>query len=143
MRIGLCLASLVLVSAAPSAPARTPQEKPLEERQAAFLASVKAGEVDEAYAALLKGSAIPEDQVGSLAEETRKGVKIYGGVAGVQNLGLVKQEKHIAFGVAIVCADRMPLFFYFVWYRKTEAAPWVIINSWFNDKSREFLEFRR
>jgi hypothetical protein len=139
---------LIVVAIAVSAASFGPQEpaKPasLEARQEAFLTTLKAGEFAKAYETLIKGSKIEEkqDQVANLREQTERGATMYGGVAGWENLG-VRQEKHQAFGQAILCCKQAPMYFYFVWYRPTEASPWTLINVWFSDVAKDYWQLKQ
>lgn len=134
----------VAVALATAVPARA-QEAGLPERQAAFLKGLQDGKYADAYAELLRGSLVLANkaEVDNLVSQTEKGVNLYAGVTAVDNLGLTKQTKLLAFGTAVVGCAKAPLFFYFVWYRPREDAAWRIQNVWFDDQVRSFFEPRK
>lgn len=140
--VALIACSAFGLSFAPQEP-----EKPAapEARQEAFLAGLKAGEFAKAYDKLLKGSPIEEkqDQVANLRDQTERGVTLYGGSMGFENMGIVRQEKHQGFGIGILCTKQVPVYFYFVWYRPTEASPWALVNVWFSDVSKDYWQLRK
>ena len=138
------IAVLALVSAAGLA-SFTPQEtagRPgsTAARQEAFFESVKAGEIEKAYEVLLKGSGLEgkNDQVVNLVEATDRGVKLYGGVQGWDNFGIVKPEKHQGFGLGLIRCAQKPIYVYFAWYRPEERAPWAITSVWISDVPKEY-----
>lgn len=136
----MTLLAVTLLLAGVQAPTPAQEVSPAA-RQALFLKSLQEGKAQEAFAELFRGSPILErkDEVANLIQQTMKGVEIYGGVTGQENLGLTRQQKHVAFGAAIVACNKAPLYYYFVWYRPREDAAWILHNMWFDDKSREFL----
>lgn len=141
------LAVVAILSAASFAP-QDPPKKPAADpaaRQEAFLAGLKAGEVAKTYATLFKGSRLEgnAEQIDVMVEQTDKGIKLYGGIVGWENCGIVRQEKHQAFGMGILCCEQVPVYFYFVWYRNAESAPWVLINSWFSDQAKDYWSLRK
>jgi hypothetical protein len=124
-----------------------PQDPPAKDpgpaaRQEAFLAGLKAGEAEKAYEKLFKGTRFA-DEVEKMTGETEKGISVYGEIASLENLGLVRQDKYQALGMASLCCDKGPLNFYFTWYRKSEAAPWILTSFWFNDQAKEYFQFRK
>lgn len=131
-------------SFSPQEPPKKPQPSDPAARQEAFMAGVKAGDISKAYDDLLKGGRIgeKEEMVDKLKDQTRAGVKLYSGVVGWENLGIVRQEKHQAFGIALLCCKDVPVYFYFVWYRSEEGAPWALINIWFSDQSKDYWMLR-
>ena len=136
----LAILSLAGISFAPQdPPAKDPSPAA---RQETFLADVKAGDVEKAYEKLFKGTRFA-GEVEKMLGETEKGISVYGKIVGVENLGLVRQEKHQAIGMASLCCEEGPLNFYLTWYRKTEAAPWKLSGFWFNDQSKEYFQVRK
>lgn len=138
--LGFALALATLIGAAPA------QDKSPANRQLEFLKAVQEGKIKDAYADLLEGSLILADKkadVDNLIGQTDKASEIYGGVTAVENLGLVKQEKHVTQGIGILCCEKAPLYFYFIWYRNKADAPWRVQNVWFDDNSRAFMEHRK
>ena len=133
-----------LVSFAPQDPPKKAAAGPAE-RQEDFLATLKAGKIEKAYDALFKGSRFADkpDQVENLIDQTAKGVGLYGGVVGFENTGIIRQEKYQALGMGILCCDQVPMYFYFVWYRSAETAPWAVINVWFSDQVKDYWMLRR
>jgi len=145
MKIILPLAAaLVAAGFAAQDPPKKPAAGPAE-RQEEFMATLKAGKIEKAYDTLFKGSRFADkpDQVENLIDQTAKGVGLYGGVVGFDNGGIVRQEKNQAFGIAILCCDQVPMYFYFVWYRSSETAPWALVNVWFNDQVKDYWMLRR
>jgi len=141
MRLML-LQVLVLPALVVAAPA---QEGSIPKRQAAFLKALQQEKVKEAFEDLLEGSLIldKKQDVENLVTQTEKGIAIYGGVTSIEDLGIVRQDKHLATGLAIVCCEKAPLYFYFIWYRNKADAPWRLHNVWFDDNSKYFMEHRR
>jgi hypothetical protein len=137
--LGMAAALAAVTGAAPS------QDKTLAGRQAAFVKGIQEGMIKEAYVELVEGSLILEkkDEIENLITQTVKGTEIYGGVTAVDNLGVVRQEKHVAHGQAIVACEKAPLYFYFIWYRNKADAPWRIQSVWFDDNSKFFMEHRK
>jgi hypothetical protein len=135
----LAALSLAGVSFAPQDPPKDPGPAA---RQESFLSDVKAGEVDAAYEKLFKGTRFAAEAE-KMSDETEKGISLYGEIAGVENLGLIKQDKHQALGMALVCCEQNSLNVFFTWYRKTEAAPWKLNGFWFNDQAKEYWQFRK
>jgi hypothetical protein len=137
---------LVIIAIALTAASFGPQEPAKEPgpvaRQEAFLAEVKAGEIDKAYEKLFKDTRFAAE-ADKLSDETEKGLSLYGDIAGVDNMGLVRQDKNQALGMGSLCCEQGPLNFYFTWYRKTEASPWKLSGFWFNDQVKEFWQFRK
>lgn len=115
------------------------------ERQEEFLATLKGGKIEKAYDTLFKGGRFADkpDQVEKLIDQTAKGVGLYGGVVEIENCGILRQEKHQAFGLGILCCDQVPVYFYFVWYRNAETAPWALINVWFSDLGKDYWALRK
>ena len=109
------------------------------------MTALKAGEVAKGYEGLTKGSRLEgkDEELANLREQTEKAVKIYGGVVSWDNAGLVRQEKHQALGIAILCCDHVPVYFYFIWYRNAETAPWTLVNVWFSDQAKDYFILRR
>ena len=140
----MILNALVFATAL-AAPVALVQEKALPERQVAFLKAVQAGKIQDAYKELLRGSPILEKQadVDNLVAQTEKGVGIYGGVTSFEDMGLLRQHRNVAFGVSVLACEKAPLYFYFVWFRPREEAPWRIQNAWFDDNSRAFFDARK
>ena len=140
----LQLATLVLALAAVlgMAPAQDPT---VAARQTAFLKQVREGKIEEAYDALLEGSLVREKKadVENLVTQTEKALGLYGGVTELEDLGASRQDKHVAHGTAIVCCEKGPLYFYFIWYRPKSDAAWRIQNVWFDDNARAFMEKSR
>lgn len=139
-RLPLSLVFLALLATAARA-----QDKPLSERQADFLKGLQEGKVQEAYAEILRGSLILQNKtdVDNLVVQTEKGLKVYGGITAVENLGLTREHKLVAFGSAVVGCEKGPLYFYFIWYRPRLDAPWRSQNVWFDDNSKAFVEGRK
>lgn len=135
--------AVLLASGLGAAPAQDPP--PLPARQTAFLKGIQAGKIRESYGELLAGSLILEkkSEVDNLVSQTTKGLEVYGGVTSIEDLGILREDRHLAFGAALVCCERAPLFFYFIWYRTAPAAPWKAHNVWFDDNARAFLEHRK
>jgi hypothetical protein len=121
------------------------QDKGLAGRQEQFLKAVMGGKVKEAYGTLLAGSPVLEktSEVENLVTQTEKGLQIYGGASAVEDFGLLREDKHVATGAGLLCCEKHPLFFYFVWYRPRVDAPWRIQTVWFDDNVRAFMEQRR
>ena len=121
------------------------QDPAPSERQATFLKTLQEGKIQEAYAELLRGSHVLENkaEVENLVTQTDKGINVYGGISAVENLGLTRDHKLVAFGTAIVGCSKGPLYFYFIWYRPRLDAPWRCQTAWFDDNSRAFVEGRK
>ncbi len=121
------------------------QEKPLPERQADFFKGLQEGKIQEAFAEILRGSLVLQNkaEVDNLIVQTEKGLKVYGGITAVENLGLTREHKLVAFGSAVVGCEKGPLYFYFIWYRPRPDAPWRAQNVWFDDNSKAFVEGRK
>jgi hypothetical protein len=136
----------ILAASATSFAPQEPPGKPAQPaaRQETFMASLKVGEFAKAYETLVKGSRIEEkqDQVANLRDQTEKGAAAYGGIVGWDNMGIVRQDKHQAFGIALLATKQVPVYFYFVWYRTSETAPWMLINVWFSDVSKDYWQLR-
>lgn len=134
----------VLAAAACVLPAfRSAQETGPEQRQADFLRILKENKIEEAYADIFKGSTFPPGEVARLVQATVQGRDTYGGFTESENLGLTRKDKLVSIGMAVVGTQKRPLFFYFAWYRKTEASPWAIVSLWFNDQIKEYMDYRR
>lgn len=114
-------------------------------RQQEFLKGVMAGKLKEAYTALLAGSPVLDNkaEVENLLAQTEKGLAVYGGATAVEDLGFLREGKHVAVGSGLLCCAKHPLFFTFVWYRPALDAPWRIQSVWFDDNARAFAEQRR
>jgi hypothetical protein len=113
-------------------------------RQERFMASVKAGEVEKAYEELIKGSRFEkvEGRLKAFAAEAEKAIKALGEIRDWDSPGVLLQDRHQAFGTAILCGEDQPLYFYFVWYRKTETSRWVLLHTWFDDHVKEYWRSR-
>jgi hypothetical protein len=144
MRIQALVPALLLTLLAGTAPAQD-KDKGIAGRQTAFLKAVKGEKIKEAYEDLLEGSLILEKKgdVENLVKQTEKAVALYGDVTSIEDFGVVKQDKHLASGLGMVCCEKAPLFFYFIWYRNKPDAPWRLHNVWFDDNSKAFLEHRK
>ncbi len=142
MRIGI-IALIVLGGAALVAARPGRQDASPVDRQAAFLKSIQGGKVKGAYEQIIKDGPLTMDVCDKLVAEAKKGIELYGDAAEFENLGLVREDKHIAMGIGILCTERTPLFFYFVWYRPTEKDAWRLVNTWFNDQTKEYFSLRR
>jgi hypothetical protein len=139
----LAILAFVAVAGVSFGPQDTPAKDPgPAARQDAFLADLKAGAAGKAYEKLFKGTRFA-GEAEKMAGETEKGTSIYGAVADVENLGLVRQDKHHALGIALLCCEQASLNFYFTWYRPTEASPWTLNGFWFNDQTKEYWQFRK
>jgi hypothetical protein len=140
IRLPLSLAFFAMLSTAALA-----QDKSAPERQADFLKGLQEGKIPEAFAELLRGSLILQNkaELENLITQTEKGLKLYGGITAVENLGLTREHKLVAYGSALVGCEKGPLFFYFIWYRPRLDAPWRAQNVWFDDNSRAFFEGRK
>ena len=108
--------------------------------QEAFLKALKAGDVGKAYDALVKGTSLEaqKEQLEKQREMTEKSIKARGGIVTWDNAGIIRQDKHQALGIAILCCDQAPVFFYFTWYRNTETGPWVLLGVNINDMIKDY-----
>lgn len=137
----VALLAMACVSFAPQEPPKKAAADPAAQQEA-FLADLKAGEIDKAYEKIFKGTRFAAESE-KMSDETEKGISVYGDVAGFENLGLVRQGRHQALGVASLCCEQAPLNFYFTWYRKTEASPWKLTGFSFNDQAKEFWQYQK
>lgn len=121
------------------------QDEDPAERQLKFLKGIREGKIAESYAAILEGSLIKEKKadVENLVGQTRKAFEVYGAPSDVEHLGIVTAGKHLSEGLAIVCCEKSPLFFHFIWYRPSAEAPWRMQNLWFDDNPRAYFERRK
>lgn len=140
----LMVAGVVLTAGMGAAPAQD-KDKPVAGRQTAFLKAIQGEKVKDAYEDLLEGSLILEKKgdVENLVKQTEKALHLYGEVSAIEDLGIVRQEKHLASGLGMVCCEKAPLFFYFIWYRPKADAPWRLHNVWFDDNAKTFMEHRK
>ena len=143
MRIHVLMAAVVLATVT----GVSPQDKStIVDRQAAFLRTIQGEKIKEAYDILMEGSRIPHDReadVEILVKKTEQAIAGSGRVSSIEDLGIVRQDKQVAWGLAIVCCEVRPVFFYFVWYRNKPDAPWHMTNVWFDTDSKNFLSYRK
>jgi hypothetical protein len=131
-------AGLMLAAAAPAAAETTlkPETtKAVEATADRFFSRIKAGAVDQAYTDLF-GPEMARDKaqaIANLASQNATAIKLYGAIDGWDRISATETSPYLLKVKYELRLDRLPLFYEFTFYRKSDTAPWMVVKSYFSD----------
>jgi hypothetical protein len=126
--------------AASAEPALKPETaKAVETAADHFFGLLKSGDVDKAYTDLFDPEMSREkgQAIANLASQNSTAIKLYGAISGWDQIDHTSISPYLVRVRYELRLQRLPLFYTLTFYRKDDAAPWVVIKSYFTDNDAD------
>ncbi|MFW6124741.1 MAG: hypothetical protein ACOC46_01225, partial [Pirellulales bacterium] len=139
---------LLLLVASPASRAQRGQERAtrldeirLAEAVEEFLATLARGEVDDAFQQILRGSPVADEteQVEHLVTQTENALRAYGAFRGSERLDIRSIGQSLVFLRYLYKTERLPLVWFFAYYRPDAQAEWNLVVIRFDTDLRNAL----